>query len=70
MYRKIAEIVGGQLKLLQTELLKINGLIAALQVCNVHLTQEMNFMQQIRDYVDYLGTLSAQIKSYRAASYE
>ena len=59
--QKITEIVGGQLKLLQTELLQIKGVIASITVCNVHLTQSMIFMQQIRDYVDHLGTLYTHI---------
>ena len=67
--QKITEIVGGQLKLLQTELLQIKGVIASKSVCNVHSTQNMNFMQQIRDYVDHLGTLYTHIESYRAAFY-
>ena len=67
--RKITEIVGGQLELLQTELLHIKGVIASISVCNVHLTQNVIFMQQIRDYVDHLGTLYTHIKFYRAAFY-
>ena len=67
--QKITEIVGGQIKLLQTELLHIKGVIASISVCNVHFTQNMIFMQQIRDYVDHLGTLYTHIKSYRAAFY-
>ena len=67
--QKITEIVGGQLKLLQTELLHIKGVIASISVCNVHFTQNIIFMQQIRDYVDHLGTLYTHIKSYRAAFY-
>ena len=67
--QKITEIVGGQLKLLQTELLHIKGVIAPISVCNVHFTQKMIFMQQIRDYVDHLGTLYTHIKTYRVAFY-
>ena len=67
--QKITEIVGGQIKLPQTELLQIKGVIASISVCNVHLTQNMIFMQQIRDYVDHLGALYTHIKSYRAAFY-
>ena len=67
--QKLTGIVGGELKLLQTELLQIKGVIASISVCNVHLTQNMIFMQQIRDYVDHLGTLYTHIKSYRAAFY-
>ena len=67
--QKIMEIGGGQLKLLQTELLQIKGVIASIAICNVHFTQNMIFMQQIRDYVDHLGTLYTHIKSYRAAFY-
>ena len=67
--QKMTEIVGGQLKLLQTELLQIKGVIASISVCNVHFTQNMIFMQQIRGYLDHFGTLYAHIKSYRAAFY-
>ena len=67
--QKITEIVGGQLKLLQTELLQIKGVIASISLCNVHFTQKMIFMQHIRDYLDHLGTLYTHIKSYRAAFY-
>ena len=66
---KITEIVGAQLKLLQTKLLEIKGVIASLSVCNVQFTQNMISNQQIRDYVDLLGTLYTHIKSYRAAFY-
>ena len=67
--QKITELVGGQLKLLQTELLQIKGVIASISVCNVRFTQNMIFMQQIRDYMDHLGTLYTNMKSYRAAFY-
>ena len=67
--QKITEIVGGQLKLLQNELLEIKGVIASISVCNVHFTQNMIFMQQIRDYVDQFGTLYLHIESYRTAFY-
>ena len=67
--QKITEIVGGQSKLQQTELLEIKGVIASLSVGDVHFTQNMIFMQEIRDYVDHLETLYTQIKSYRAAFY-
>ena len=40
-----------------------------MSVCNVHLTLSMNFIQQIGDYVDFLGTLYTHIKSYHAAFY-
>ena len=65
--QKKTEIVGGQLKLLQTELLHIKGVTASISVCNVHFTQNMIFIQQIRDYVDHLGTLYTHIKFNRAA---
>ena len=61
--------VSGQLKLLQTELLQIKGVIASISVCNINFTQNMIFVQQIRDYVDHLETLYTHIKSYRAAFY-
>ena len=67
--QKITDIVRGQIKLLQTELLQIKGVIASISECNIHFTQSMIFMQQIRDYVDHLGTLYTHIKSYRAAFY-
>ena len=67
--QKITKIVGGQLKLLQTELLQIKGVIASISVCNVQFAQNVIFMQQIRDYMDHLGTLYTQIKSYRATFY-
>ena len=66
---KCTENNGGLLKLQQTELIQIKGVIASISVCNVHFTQNMIFMQQIRDYVDHLGTLYTHIKSYRAAFY-
>ena len=47
-------------------MLHIKGVIS---VCNVHFTQNMIFMQHIRDYVDHLGTLYTHIKSYRATFY-
>ena len=62
-------MVGGQLKLLQTELLEIKRIIVSLTVCNVDFTQNMIFMQQTCEYLDHLGTLYTHIKSYRAASY-
>ena len=46
--QKITEIVGGHLKILPTKLFEIKGIIAALSVCNVQLTQNMIFLQQIQ----------------------
>ena len=65
--REITEIVGGHLNLLQTEVFEIKGIIASLSVCNGHFTQNMIFLQQIRDYVDHLGTFYTHIKFWRAA---
>ena len=64
--REIMEIVGGHLNLQQTEVFEVKGIIALLSVCNGHFTQNMIFMQQIRDYVDHLGTLYTHIKFWRA----
>ena len=44
-------------------------MIANLPVCNQQLIHSMSFLQQIRDYIDHLGTLNAHIKSCRAAFY-
>ena len=66
---KITKLVGTQLKALENELISIKGVIANIPVCNQQLIHSMSFLQQIRDYIDHLGTLYAHIKSYRAAFY-
>ena len=66
---KITKLVGTQLKALEKELMEIKGVIANLPVCNQQLIHSMSFLQQIRDYIDHLGTLYAHVKSYRAAFY-
>ena len=59
--------MGTQLKALEKELMEIKGVIANLPVCHRQIIHSMSFLQQIRDYIDHLGTLYAHIKSYRAA---
>ena len=66
---KITKLVGTQLKALEKELWEIKGVIANLPVCNQQLIHSMSFFQQIRDYIDHLGTLYAHNESYRAAFY-
>ena len=66
---KITKLVGTQLKALEKELMEIKGVIANLPVCNQQLIHSMSFFQQIRDYIDHLGTLYTHIKSYRTAFY-
>ena len=66
---KITKLVGTQLKALEKELMEIKGVIANLPVCHRQIIHSMSFLQQIREYIDHLGTLYAHIKSYRAAFY-
>ena len=65
---KITKLVGTQLQAWK-KLMEIKGVIANLPVCNRQLIHRMSFFQQIRDYIDHLGTVYAHIKSYRAAFY-
>ena len=67
--QKKIEKVGGQIKLLQTELIEVKRVIASLSLSNVHFTQNMIFMQQIRDYVNHLATIYTRIKPHRASFY-
>ena len=66
---KITKHMGTQLKAREKELLQIKGVIARLPVCNRQPIHSISFLQQIRNYIDHLGTLYTQVKSYRAAFY-
>ena len=64
---KITEVVNDNLQKLDVELRAIKGVISHLVDCNAHLTQTLNFYQQLQGYISYLNSLYTRVKSYRAA---
>ena len=67
--QKINTVVGGQMKILKTDLLEIKCFLAVLYKYNIHLRRSTIFAQQIRYYFELLGTLHTQVRFYRAAFY-
>ena len=66
---KVREVVGNQLKTLEKDLREIKGNLSQLHECSAHITMNMVYAQQVRDYVGQLDTLYTHVKSLRAAFY-
>ena len=60
-------MVGGQLKIIEGDLLETKGVMAALSKFNIQLTQTMIFDEQIGENIEQLGRLHTNGKTYQAA---
>ena len=67
--QQINDAIGANLRLLQTDILKIKGVLARTWKCNLHIIQNMYFSEEIRSYINHLDSLYTHVKSYRAAFY-
>ena len=66
---KITEVVNDNLQKHDVELPAVKGVISHLVDCNAHLTQTKKIYQQLQEYISYLNSMYAHVKSYRAACY-
>ena len=70
--QQINDAIGANLRLLQTDILKIEGVLARTWQCNlhiIHIIKNMYFSEEIRSYINHLDSLYTLVKSYRAAFY-